>query len=153
MAYVRLSQVHFSAEARGPHLSPCFTPVCGFITVILLAVEMCELTKPSKPEEDLQDPGKAQGPVEVQLLGAEVGKSASLSASCAPGEGSHPACYELLWGPWAYMETSTWQVMVFVLRVNQKALRAFHPCLQRLQGIRKREPEPEQQPGDPSLWD
>ena len=139
-----------SPKPRGPHLSPCLTPVWGLITGIVLLVEMSEL---SKLEEDLQDPGEAQGPVEVQLLGAEVGKSASLSASSAPGEGSHPACYELLWGPWAYMETSTWQVMVFVLRVNQKALRAFHPCLQRLQGIRKREPEPEQQPGDPSLWD
>ncbi|XP_043315868.1 melanoma-associated antigen 10-like isoform X1 [Cervus canadensis] len=46
----------------------------------------------SKPEEDLQDPGEAQGPVEVQLLEAEVGEAASLSASSptvsssAPGE-------------------------------------------------------------------
>ena len=93
MAYVRLSQVHFSAEARGPHLSPCFTPVCGFITVILLVVEMCELTKPSKPEEDLQDPGEAQGPVGVQLLGAEAGEAASPSA-LSPQSPSLP-----LWKP------------------------------------------------------
>ncbi|CAI9181283.1 unnamed protein product [Rangifer tarandus platyrhynchus] len=37
----------------------------------------------SKPEEDLQDPGKAQGPgpEEAQLLGAEAGEAASASAS------------------------------------------------------------------------
>ncbi|CAI9181552.1 unnamed protein product [Rangifer tarandus platyrhynchus] len=38
---------------------------------------------------------------------------------------SHPAHYEFLWGPWAYAETSKWQVMAFLLRVNQRALRAF----------------------------
>ncbi|KAB0354113.1 hypothetical protein FD755_023195 [Muntiacus reevesi] len=38
---------------------------------------------------------------------------------------SHPACYEFLWGPQAYVETSKWQVMTFLLRVNQRALRAF----------------------------
>ena len=38
---------------------------------------------------------------------------------------SHPARYECLWGPWAYVETSKWQVMAFVLRVKQRALRAF----------------------------
>ena len=41
-------------------------------------VEMVEL---SKLEEDLQDPGKAQGPVEAQLFGAEAGEAASPSAS------------------------------------------------------------------------
>ena len=30
---------------------------------------------------------------------------------------SHPARYEFLWGPRAYVETSKWQVMVCVLRV------------------------------------
>ncbi|XP_040121354.1 melanoma-associated antigen 9-like [Oryx dammah] len=35
----------------------------------------------SRLKEDLQDPGKAQGPVEAQLFGAEVGKAASPSAS------------------------------------------------------------------------
>ena len=31
----------------------------------------------SKPEEDLQDPGEAQGPVEAHLLGAEAGEALS----------------------------------------------------------------------------
>ncbi|KAI4554562.1 hypothetical protein MJG53_019861 [Ovis ammon polii x Ovis aries] len=35
----------------------------------------------SKPEEDFQDPGEAQGPVNAQLLGAEAGVAASASAS------------------------------------------------------------------------
>ncbi|KAB0384705.1 hypothetical protein FD755_006622 [Muntiacus reevesi] len=38
---------------------------------------------------------------------------------------SHPARYEFLCGPRAYVETSKWQVMAFMLRVNQRALRAF----------------------------
>ncbi|XDB66689.1 hypothetical protein ABFV05_020305 [Capra hircus] len=45
---------------------------------ITLVVEMSEL---SKPEEDFQDPGEAQGPVNAQLLGAEAGVAASASAS------------------------------------------------------------------------
>ena len=75
--------------ACGPHLSPWLTPVCGLIPGIALVVEMSEL---SKPEEDFQDPGEAQGPVNVQLLGAEAGVAASASASSptvsssAPGE-------------------------------------------------------------------
>ena len=64
--------------ARGPHLSPWLTPVCGLIPGITLVVEMSEL---SKPEEDFQDPGEAQGPVNAQLLGAEAGVAASASAS------------------------------------------------------------------------
>ena len=32
---------------------------------------------------------------------------------------------EFLWGPLAYVETSRWQVMACVLRVNQRAWRAF----------------------------
>ena len=38
---------------------------------------------------------------------------------------SDPAHYEFLWGPRAYAETSKQQVMAFVLRVRQRALRAF----------------------------
>ena len=55
--------------ARDPHLFPCLTPVCGLIPGIVLVVEMSEL---SKPEEDFPDPGEAQCPVNVQLLGAEA---------------------------------------------------------------------------------
>ena len=47
--------------------------------------------------------------------------------SSALGEGSHSARYEFLSGPRAYLETSKWQVMAFVLRVRQRALRAFPP--------------------------
>ncbi|CAI9181287.1 unnamed protein product, partial [Rangifer tarandus platyrhynchus] len=39
------------------------------------------MTELSKPEEDLQDPGEAQGPEEAQLLGAEAGEAASTLAS------------------------------------------------------------------------
>ncbi|XP_060993548.1 melanoma-associated antigen 10-like [Dama dama] len=38
---------------------------------------------------------------------------------------SHPAHYVFLWGPRAYVETSKWQVMAFMLRVNERDLRAF----------------------------
>jgi hypothetical protein len=38
---------------------------------------------------------------------------------------SHPARYEFLWGPRAYAETSKWEVMAFLLRVKQRALRTF----------------------------
>ena len=62
-------------------MTPCLTSVCGLIPGIMLMVEMSELSKPSKPEEDLQDPGEAQGPEEAQLLGAEAGRAASASAS------------------------------------------------------------------------
>ncbi|XP_043753440.1 melanoma-associated antigen 10-like [Cervus elaphus] len=44
----------------------------------------------SKPKEDLQDPGEAQGREESQLLGAEGGEAASLSASSPPGSLSAP---------------------------------------------------------------
>ena len=56
-----------------PHAS-----LCGLIAGIMLVVEMIEL---SRLKEDLQDPGKAQGPVEAQLFGAEAGEAASPSAS------------------------------------------------------------------------
>ena len=38
---------------------------------------------------------------------------------------SHPAHNEFLWSPWAYGETSKWQVMAFLLRVKQRAFRPF----------------------------
>nr|CAI9689772.1 unnamed protein product [Rangifer tarandus platyrhynchus] len=44
----------------------------------------------SKSKEDLQDPGEAQGPEESQLLGAEEGEAASLSASSPPVSSSAP---------------------------------------------------------------
>ena len=82
MACVRTPRVRCSAKASHtpflPHLFPCLTPICGLIPGIAFVVRMTEL---SKPEEDLQDPGEAQGPEEVQLLGAEVGEAASASAS------------------------------------------------------------------------
>ena len=90
-------------------------------------VDMSELSKASRHAEDLQDPGEAQGAVEVQLLGAEVREAASSLASSALQEGSHSARYEFLWGPCAYLKTSKWQVMAFVLKVRQRALRAFPP--------------------------
>ncbi|XDA90679.1 hypothetical protein R6Z07F_020285 [Ovis aries] len=46
-------------------MTPCLTSVCGLIPGIMLMVEMSELSKPSKPKEDLQDPGEAQGPEEA----------------------------------------------------------------------------------------
>ncbi|KAM7225302.1 hypothetical protein CapIbe_023279 [Capra ibex] len=147
----------------------------------MLVVEMIEL---NRLKEDLQDPGKAQGPEALNemvanlvkffllkylpkqltsqaemlkalrdnqehfpvvftqaseclqvVVGMEM-KELDLSEHCVFGEprelltyqqvpDSHPARYECLWGPWAYVETSKWQVMAFVLRVKQRALRAF----------------------------
>lgn len=57
----------------------------------MLVVKMSDLSKPSKAKEDLQDPGEAQGPVELQLFGAEGVEAASSSASSTPEEGSHSA--------------------------------------------------------------
>ena len=57
------------------------------ITGLLLLVGMSKL---NKPEEDLQDPGEAQGLVEVQLLGAEVQEAASPSASSSTVSSSAP---------------------------------------------------------------
>ena len=78
------------AQAHGPDLCPCVTPVCGLIPAIMLVVEMSDPSKPSKAKEDLQDPGEAQGPVEVPLLEAEVGESASHLASYPPASSSAP---------------------------------------------------------------
>ena len=73
--------MHFSAkpahtpsrpEVSGLHLYPCLTSVSCSTPGIMLVVKMSEL---SKPKEDLQDPGKAQGWVEAQLLGAEQGEA------------------------------------------------------------------------------
>ena len=57
-------------EAGGPHLYPCLTSMSCSIPGVMLVVKMSKL---SKPEEDLQDPGEAQDWVEAQLLGAEQG--------------------------------------------------------------------------------
>ncbi|KAG5193924.1 hypothetical protein JEQ12_020285 [Ovis aries] len=54
---------------------------------IVLLVGMSKL---NKPEEDLQDPGEAQGLVEVQLLGTEVQEAASPSASSSTVSSSAP---------------------------------------------------------------
>nr|XP_020765289.1 melanoma-associated antigen 10-like [Odocoileus virginianus texanus]XP_020765290.1 melanoma-associated antigen 10-like [Odocoileus virginianus texanus] len=51
---------------------------------------MIEMSELSKPKEDLQDLGEAQGPEESQLLGAEEGEAASLSASSPPVSSSAP---------------------------------------------------------------
>ncbi|CAI9181269.1 unnamed protein product [Rangifer tarandus platyrhynchus] len=51
---------------------------------------MVEMSELSKPKEDLQDPGEAQGPEEAQLLGAEGRKAASPSASSPQVSSSAP---------------------------------------------------------------
>ncbi|CAI9150587.1 unnamed protein product, partial [Rangifer tarandus platyrhynchus] len=40
---------------------------------------------------------------------------------------SYPARYEFLWGPRAYAETSKQEVMAFLLRIKERASRAFPP--------------------------
>ena len=72
----RPHRMYFLAEAHGPQCP--LPPVCGLIPGIVLVVEMSEL---SKPKEDHQDPGEAQGPEEAQLLGAEAWEAASATAS------------------------------------------------------------------------
>ena len=81
--------------SRGPWFPSvaCLTPVCGLIPAITLVVEMGELSKPSKHKEDLQDPGKAQGVVEAQLSGAEVGEAQLSRPPLLLGRGSHPGHY------------------------------------------------------------
>ena len=74
-------------EALGPHLYLCLTSMSCSTSGIVLVVKMSAL---SKPEEDLQDPGEAQGPVEAQPLGAEVGEAASDLASYHPASSSTP---------------------------------------------------------------
>ena len=44
---------------------------------------------------------------------------------CRKVPDSHSAHNEFLWGSRAYAETNKWQVMVFLLRVNQRAFRSF----------------------------
>ena len=98
-ACVRPHRVQFSVKAihspclpQPGQLSPSvpLPHFCGLIPGIVLMVEMTVL---SKPEEDLQDPGEAQGPVGVQLLGVEAGEAASPSA-LSPQSPSLP-----LWKP------------------------------------------------------
>ena len=72
----RPHRMYFLAEAHGPQCP--LPPVCGLIPGIVIVVEMSEL---SKPKEDHQDPGEAQGPEEAQVLGAEAGEAAPPSAS------------------------------------------------------------------------
>ena len=74
-------------EALGPHLYLCLTSVSCSTSGVVLVVKMSEL---SRPEEDLQEPGEAQGPVEVQLLAAEVGEAPSDLASYPPASCSTP---------------------------------------------------------------
>ena len=52
---------------------------------------------------------------------------------------SDPARYEFLWGPRAYAETSKQQVMAFVLRVRQRAWRAFP--LQSTEAVKEKDKE------------
>ena len=96
MACVIPSRMHFLAEAAltsslpealGPHLYLCLTSVSCSTSGVVLVVKMSEL---SRPEEDLQEPGEAQGPVEVQLLAAEVGEAPSDLASYPPASCSTP---------------------------------------------------------------
>lgn len=72
MACVCPPRVGFSAEAihtpslpqaRGPHLSPCLTSVCGLIPVM---PGMSELHEES--EANLQDPREAESPVVGQFI-------------------------------------------------------------------------------------
>ena len=53
---------------------------------------------------------------------------------CQQVPDSDPAHYEFLWGPLAYVETSKWQVRPFLLRVTQRALRAFPPLSAEAEG-------------------
>ena len=46
---------------------------------------------------------------------------------CQQVPDNDPAHYESLWSPRAYVETRKWQVRAFLLRVKQRALRAFPP--------------------------
>ena len=63
-------------------------------SIIMLMVEMSEL---SKPKEDLQGQNQAQGPVEVQLMGAEAEEASTpLASSCPVSSPSAVAHAELL---------------------------------------------------------
>ena len=55
----------FLSQAPWSPSVPGLTPVCGFIPGNALVVDMSELSKTSRHAEDLWDPGKAQGVVEV----------------------------------------------------------------------------------------
>uniref|UniRef100_A0A8C6CNQ8 MAGE domain-containing protein n=1 Tax=Moschus moschiferus TaxID=68415 RepID=A0A8C6CNQ8_MOSMO len=115
----------------------------------------------SKPEEDFQDPGEAQGPVEVQLLGAEVGEAASPLASSstvsssAPGEALPQEALKesitnlmkfLLLKYLAKELTSQAEMLKKVLKDNQEhfpvVFRQALLCLQLVFGVETREVDP-----------
>ncbi|XDA90545.1 hypothetical protein R6Z07F_020144 [Ovis aries] len=144
--------------ARGPHLSPWLTPVCGLIPGITLVVEMSEL---SKPEEDFQDPGEAQGLVTAQLLGAEAGVAASASASSPTvsslGTGEslpHQALNEMIASLMKFLllkyrakePTSQAEMLNKVLRDNQEyfpvVFSQASQCLQLVFGVEVKEVDP-----------
>ena len=53
-------------QSHGLPLSPCLTPVCGLIPVIMPRIhELCQ------PERDFQDPRENKGPMEAQCIGGE----------------------------------------------------------------------------------
>ena len=53
---------------------------------------------------------------------------------CQQVPDNDPAHYESLWSPRAYVETRKWQVRAFLLRVKQRALRAFPPLSAEAEG-------------------
>uniref|UniRef100_A0A8C6DTW9 MAGE domain-containing protein n=1 Tax=Moschus moschiferus TaxID=68415 RepID=A0A8C6DTW9_MOSMO len=115
----------------------------------------------SKPEEDLQDPGEAQGPVEVQRLGAEVGEAESPSASSATVSSSAPGealpqevlremitnLMKFLLLKYSAKElTSQAEMLKKVLKDNQEhfpvVFRQASECLQLVFGVEAREVDP-----------
>ncbi|XP_055293651.1 melanoma-associated antigen 10-like [Moschus berezovskii] len=115
----------------------------------------------SKPEEDLQDPGEAQGPVEMQFLGAEVGEAASPLASSstvsisAPGETlPQEALKEMITNLMNFLLlkyrakelTSQAEMLKKVLKNNQEhypvVFRQASECLQLVFGVEVREVDP-----------
>ncbi|XP_065772904.1 melanoma-associated antigen 9-like [Muntiacus reevesi] len=115
----------------------------------------------SKPEEGLQDPGEDQGPVEVLLLEAEVGESASHLASYPPASSSAPVealpqeilhrmigklMKFLLLKYRAKELTSQTEMLNEVLRDNQEhfpvVFREVSVCLQLLFGVDVKEVDP-----------
>ena len=124
----------------------------------MLMVEMNEL---SKPEEDLQDPGEAQCPVEVTHLEAEVGEAASHLASYTPASSSIPVedlpqeildrmmtnlMKFLLLKYRAKELTSQVEMLNIVLRDNQEhfpvVFREVSRCLQLVFGVDVKEVDP-----------
>ncbi|KAI4554561.1 hypothetical protein MJG53_019860 [Ovis ammon polii x Ovis aries] len=125
---------------------------------ITLVVEMSEL---SKPEEDFQDPGEAQGLVTAQLLGAEAGVAASASASSPTvsslGGGEslpHQALNEMIASLMKFLllkyrakePTSQAEMLKKVLRDNQEYFPVVFSqalqCLQLVFGVEVKEVDP-----------